>query len=130
MKKDLHPQDYRDVVFEDLNSGKQFVVKSCAKAKETAIIDGNELPLIKIHVSSDSHPYYTGDIKLVDTEGRVESFQRKVEAANKRRESQKAKASKKLAKPSVLETDPQENSTPHTGPKQQIPDQAKTLSDK
>lgn len=94
MKSDLHPDNYRDVVFEDLNSGKKFVVKSCATAKDTTTVDGVEMPHIKIHVSSDSHPFYTGDVKLVDTEGRVDSFKRRSESSKAMKERMQKKAAK------------------------------------
>lgn len=94
MKSDLHPDNYRDVVFEDLNSGKKFIVKSCATAKDTTTVDGVKMPHIKIHVSSDSHPFYTGDVKLVDTEGRVDSFKRRSESSKAMKERMQKKAAK------------------------------------
>jgi large subunit ribosomal protein L31 len=84
MKKDLHPQDYRPVVFEDLNNGAKFLIPSTAKTTETTKWkDGKEYPLIKVHISSASHPFFTGQEKLVDIEGRVDRFKARQEAANK-----------------------------------------------
>lgn len=98
MKKDLHPTDYRTVVFEDLNNGFKFLSKSTAKTTETTKwTDGNEYPVIKVHISSASHPFYTGDEKLMDIEGRVDKFKARAEAAAKAKEAKLA-ATKKPAK--------------------------------
>lgn len=74
MKKDIHPQNYRPVVFKDMSTGEQVIIRSCANAKETIEVDGEEYPLVKMEISSFSHPYYTGKMKLVDTAGRVDKF--------------------------------------------------------
>ncbi len=76
MKDDLHP-DYREVVFRDQSSGEKFLVGSTAESEETITLDGEEYPLVEIEVTSASHPFYTGEQKLIDTEGRVEKFKRK-----------------------------------------------------
>jgi large subunit ribosomal protein L31 len=75
MKKNIHPKDYRFVVFKDMSNGYTFLTKSTAKSKETILFeDGKEYPLIKLEISSTSHPYFTGKMKLVDTAGRVDKF--------------------------------------------------------
>jgi large subunit ribosomal protein L31 len=75
MKKDIHPKDYRLVAFRDMSNGFTFVTKSTAASKETVKLeDGVEYPLIKLEISSTSHPFYTGKMKLVDTAGRVDKF--------------------------------------------------------
>ena len=75
MKKDIHPKDYRPVVFKDMSNDYTFISKSTAKTKETIIWeDGVEYPLIKLEISHTSHPFYTGKMKLVDTAGRVDKF--------------------------------------------------------
>ena len=77
MKADIHP-DYREVVFQDLASDFSFLTRSTVKSKETIKWeDGNEYPLIKVEVSSASHPFYTGKHKLMDTGGRVDRFKRR-----------------------------------------------------
>ncbi len=77
MKADIHP-DYREVVFQDLASDFAFLTRSTIKSKETIKWeDGNEYPLIKVEVSSASHPFYTGKHKLMDTGGRVDRFKRR-----------------------------------------------------
>lgn len=77
MKKDIHP-NYNPVVFEDTTSGYRFLTKSTIKSKEmTKWEDGNEYPLVKVEISSASHPFYTGQKIFVDTAGRVEKFNRK-----------------------------------------------------
>ncbi len=75
MKKGIHP-NYREVCFVDLPSGSRFIIRSCANTKETIKLDdGRELPLFKLETSSESHPFYTGMQKSVDTMGgRVEKF--------------------------------------------------------
>lgn len=94
MKKDIHPSNYRPVVFQDLNDNTTFITKSTVAADETITIDGVEYPLVKVHISSASHPFYTGQEKLVDIEGRVDKFKARQEAAKKRAEAMKAKAQK------------------------------------
>ena len=75
MKKDIHPESYRPVVFKDMSNDFAFLCKSCAPSKETIKWeDGNEYPLIKLEISLKSHPFYTGKMKLVDTAGRVDKF--------------------------------------------------------
>ena len=77
MKADIHP-DYREVVFQDLASDFAFLTRSTVKSRETIKWeDGNEYPLIKVEVSSASHPFYTGKHKLMDTGGRVDRFKRR-----------------------------------------------------
>lgn len=96
MKKDLHHKDYRVVVFEDLNDGTRILTRSTVATEETTKWeDGNEYPLVKVHISSSSHPFFTGQEKLVDIEGRVDKFRARAEAAKKARE---AKISKKPRK--------------------------------
>lgn len=75
MKKDLHPSNYRLVVFKDMSNDYAFVTKSCVDTKETITWeDGNEYPLVKLEISHTSHPFYTGKMKLVDTAGRIDKF--------------------------------------------------------
>ena len=77
MKSDIHPE-YREVVFQDLSSDFAILTRSTVKSKETIKWeDGNEYPLIKVEVSSASHPFYTGKHKLMDTGGRVDRFKRR-----------------------------------------------------
>ena len=75
MKQEIHPKNYRFVVFRDMSNNTSFITKSTAAAKETVKWeDGNEYPLIKLEISNTSHPFYTGKMKLVDTAGRVDKF--------------------------------------------------------
>lgn len=75
MKADLHPKNYRLVVFKDMSNEYAFLTKSCIEAKETIKWeDGNEYPLVKLEISHTSHPFYTGKMKLVDTAGRIDKF--------------------------------------------------------
>ncbi len=77
MQKDIHP-DYHPVVFLDTGSGDKILTRSTMKSKETIKWeDGNEYPLVKVDISAYSHPFYTGQMKYVDTAGRVEKFQKK-----------------------------------------------------
>ena len=74
MKAGIHPE-YRDVVFQDVTSDFKILTRSTLSSKETVKWeDGNEYPLVKIEVSSSSHPFYTGQNKLIDTRGRVDKF--------------------------------------------------------
>jgi large subunit ribosomal protein L31 len=75
MKKDIHPKDYRLVVFKDMSNEYVFMTKSTVQTKDTIVWeDGKEYPLVKLEISHTSHPFYTGKIKLVDTAGRVDKF--------------------------------------------------------
>ncbi len=77
MKKDIHP-DYRYVVFEDLSADYRILTRSTMGARETTVWeDGNEYPLVRVDISSASHPFFTGKMKFVDSAGRVEKFQKK-----------------------------------------------------
>ena len=75
MKKGIHPENYRFVVFKDMSNETSFITRSSASSKETVKWeDGKEYPLIKLEISNTSHPFYTGKMKLVDTAGRVDKF--------------------------------------------------------
>jgi large subunit ribosomal protein L31 len=75
MKKDLHPEAYRLVVFKDMSCDYSFLTKSAALTKDTVKWeDGNEYPLVKLEISHKSHPFYTGKMNLVDTAGRIDKF--------------------------------------------------------
>jgi large subunit ribosomal protein L31 len=96
MKKDVHPSNYRTVVFQDLNDNTSFLTRSTVAATETIKWeDGNEYPLVKVHISSSSHPFYTGQEKLMDIEGRVDKFKARALAAEKAREARTSAAKKK-----------------------------------
>jgi len=80
MRKDIHPKEYRLVVFKDISNDFSFMTRSTVNTKETVKWeDGNEYPLVKLEISNTSHPFYTGKIKLVDTTGRVDKFRQKME---------------------------------------------------
>ena len=75
MKKDIHPKNYRLVVFKDMSNDYAFLTKSTTETKETIKWeDGKEYPLVKLEISNTSHPFFTGKMKLVDTAGRVDKF--------------------------------------------------------
>lgn len=77
MQNGIHPDKYRLVVFKDMSNNDTFITRSCADSKENIEIDGVEYPLIKMEISSTSHPFYTGKMKLVDTAGRIDKFKSK-----------------------------------------------------
>lgn len=74
MKKDIHPTDYRPVVFRDMSNDEIFITRSTVNARETVEIDGVTYPLVKLEITNTSHPFYTGKQTLVDTAGRVDKF--------------------------------------------------------
>ncbi|HSY77779.1 MAG TPA: type B 50S ribosomal protein L31 [Bacteroidia bacterium] len=75
MKKGIHPENYRLVVFKDVSNDYAFLSRSTAETKDTITWeDGNEYPLVKLEISNMSHPFYTGKIKMVDTAGRIDKF--------------------------------------------------------
>ncbi|OGG51071.1 50S ribosomal protein L31 [Candidatus Kaiserbacteria bacterium RIFCSPHIGHO2_02_FULL_54_11b] len=89
MKKDIHPESYRQVIFEDSTSGKRFLIGSTIEtSKKDKWEDGKEYPVFQVEISSASHPFYTGTAKTIDTAGRVDKFK-------KRAASPKVKTSKK-----------------------------------
>ena len=79
MKEGIHP-NYRDVLFVDMSNDFKFVTRSTINTRETAEFEGKTYPLAKIEVSSESHPFYTGQQKIMDTAGRVEKFNKKFAA--------------------------------------------------
>ncbi len=79
MKKDIHPINYRTVVFKDMSNGTMFLSKSTTVTNETVVFeeDGKEYPVIKLEISNTSHPFYTGKNVLVDTAGRIDKFNKR-----------------------------------------------------
>ena len=78
MKKGIHPKNYRYVVFKDFSCDYAFLTRSCAPSKDTITWeDGKEYPLVKLEISSESHPFFTGKMKFVDTAGRIDKFKKK-----------------------------------------------------
>ena len=74
MKKGLHPENYRPVVFKDMSNGDMFLSRSTCKTYDTVEFEGETYPVVKLEISSTSHPFYTGKNKLVDSAGRVDKF--------------------------------------------------------
>jgi len=74
MKQGIHPENYRVVAFKDMSNEQVFLMKSTINTKETIEIDGQSYPLYKLEISSASHPFFTGKMKLIDTAGRVDKF--------------------------------------------------------
>jgi large subunit ribosomal protein L31 len=91
MKADIHPE-VRPVIFQDTVNGAAFRIDSAVKTKETITIDGTEYPLVKLDVTSASHPFYTGNQRIMDTAGRVEKFGNKFGANLSRLAKKKGKA--------------------------------------
>lgn len=85
MKKDIHPKDYRPVLFIDNSDGAEFIIPSTVETQETAKskTDKKEYPVFRVEISSSSHPFYTGETKVLDTAGRVERFKQKRAKAKK-----------------------------------------------
>lgn len=92
MKKEIHPGNYRQVIFEDSTSGKRFLIASTVATEKTSKWDdGKEYPVFHVEISSASHPFYTGLSKTIDTAGRVDKFKKRAAAA-KSPSSKKTKA--------------------------------------
>ncbi len=107
MKKDLHPKNYRTVVFQDLNNDWSLLTRSTVDSEETIKWeDGNEYPLVKVHISSASHPFFTGQEKLVDVEGRVDRFKARKDAAEKAKAEKLASLKKSKPKTTVKKEAP------------------------
>ena len=78
MKKDIHPSNYRFVVFKDVSTDDAFITKSCVNSRDTIVWeDGKEYPLVKMEISAHSHPFFTGKMKFVDSAGRIDKFNKK-----------------------------------------------------
>lgn len=84
MKKDTHPKEYRSVVFVDSGTGEQFLTRSTVKTSETVVYkeDNKEYPAFYVEVSSATHPFYTGQEKVMDTAGRVDKFKKRASLAS------------------------------------------------
>ena len=88
MKKDIHPKNYRLVVFKDMSNEQMFMSRSTINTKETIVWeDGKEYPLVKLEISSTSHPFYTVKMKLVDSAGRVDKFNNKYKKFYEKKET-------------------------------------------
>ncbi len=83
MKKDIHPTNFRPVVFIDNSSDTQFLIGSTVKTSEKATYKGTEYDAYRVEISSASHPFYTGNEKVIDTAGRVDRFKKRAAAAKK-----------------------------------------------
>ncbi len=98
MKSSIHPPTYRPVVFSDDVAGFAFLTQSTATTDDTIKWeDGNTYPLVKVHISSASHPFFTGEEKIIDTEGRVDRFKARAAAAEERKKALANKAKKAKA---------------------------------
>ena len=106
MKSSIHPQNYRPVVFSDDQAGFAFLTQSTAQTTDTIVWeDGKTYPLVKVHISSASHPFFTGEEKIIDTEGRVDRFKARQAAAEARKTALANKAKKAAAKKAAKITD-------------------------
>lgn len=109
MKADIHPTNYRPVVFQDLNNQQTFLIKSTVETKETIKWeDGQTYPLVKLHVTSASHPFYTGQEKMIDIEGRVDRFKSRQKTAQKAQDLLRAKTVKTLKRRAAVAKQAQE----------------------
>lgn len=83
MKKDLHP-DYHKVVFVDVSTGKEFVTRSTLTSERKRSVDGEEIPEIRVEISSASHPFFTGTMREIDSAGKIERFRRRYKQGSKK----------------------------------------------
>ncbi len=91
MKKNTHPDNYREVIFVDNASGERFLLWSTIETDQTdKWEDGKEYPMVHVEISSASHPFYTGVKTTIDTAGRVEKFKARMEAAQKAKKGNKS----------------------------------------
>jgi large subunit ribosomal protein L31 len=111
MKKSIHPDNYRLVVFEDLNNGFRFITRSTVASEEkTKWEDGQEYPLVKVHITSASHPFFTGEERILDIEGRVDKFKARA-AAGQAAKEKRAAAAQKQAKRAAAKAEKAETKT-------------------
>ena len=93
MKKEIHPQ-YRKVLFVDSSTGQKYICGSTLESEETEVFEGEEYPVCRVSVSSSSHPFYTGSKNVLDTEGRVDRFNKRYKASGKKKEEKEGEAKK------------------------------------
>ncbi len=99
MKQSLHPDNYRLVVFEDLNNGHRLLTRSTVATEEkTKWDDGSEYPLVKVHITSTSHPFFTGEERILDIEGRVDKFKARAAAGAAAKDKRIAAAKKQATR--------------------------------
>jgi len=98
MKKDVHPANYRPTVFQDLNNNVTYLTRSTAVTSDTITLEGIEYPLVKVHISGSSHPFFTGDERVMDVEGRVDRFKSRAATAEAAREKRAAAAKKQATR--------------------------------
>lgn len=101
MKRALHPDNYRLVVFQDLNNNTTYLTRSTVATAETINLEGAEYPLVKVHISSSSHPFFTGEERIVDIEGRVDKFKARTASGLAAREKRAAAAQKQASRRSA-----------------------------
>jgi len=82
MKPEIHP-DYHKVLFVDSATGKEWVTRSTLTSKDTKVVDGEELPVVKLEISSYSHPFWTGKLRVLDSDGKIDRFKRRYAAKKK-----------------------------------------------
>ncbi|KAF1853731.1 hypothetical protein Lal_00006984 [Lupinus albus] len=105
MKEGIHP-DYREVLFHDMSNDFKFITRSTIGTRETGEFEGKQYPLVKIEVSSESHPFYTGKHKIVDTAGRVEKFRQKFGSVGSKTAGLLKKPAKKYPPPTTASARP------------------------
>lgn len=101
MKKAIHPDTYRPVVFQDLNNNTTYLTRSTVATDDTITLDGVEYPLVKVHISSSSHPFFTGEERILDIEGRVDKFKARAAAGQAAKDKRAAAAKKTSARKSA-----------------------------
>lgn len=105
MKKSIHPDNYREVVFQDLNNGTTYLTRSTVATDETITLDGREYPLVKVHITSSSHPFFTGEERIVDIEGRVDKFKARAAAGEAAKAKRAAAAAKQTLRRAARQAD-------------------------
>ncbi len=101
MKKSLHPTNYRPVAFQDLNNDTTYLTRSTVATADKITIDGTEYPLVKVHISSSSHPFFTGEERIIDIEGRVDKFKARAAAGAAAKEKRAAAALKQAKRAAI-----------------------------
>jgi len=98
MKKSIHPDNYREVVFQDLNNNTTYLTRSTVATDDKITLEGTEYPLVKVYISSSSHPFFTGEERIVDIEGRVDKFKARAAAGAANQAKRAAAAVKQQAR--------------------------------
>lgn len=105
MKTSIHPDNYREVVFQDSTTNTTYLTRSTVATDEEITLDGKKYPLVKLYISASSHPFFTGEERIVDIEGRVDKFKARAAAGAAGKDARAKKAAKQVQRRTTRQAD-------------------------